>query len=85
MSRILIKVEKDDIKTSKSGNNIMIQCDNNIDLIFTPEALKEIINDYNNIVSDVIGSSIPNPPEPPKDRILREDGKGLVPPKNYRG
>ena len=22
------------------------------------------------------------PPEPPKDRILREDGKGLVPPKN---
>lgn len=35
-------------------------------------------------ISDVIGSSIPKPPEPPKDRILREDGKGLVPPKNYR-
>jgi hypothetical protein len=29
-------------------------------------------------------SSIPKPPEPPKDRILREDGKGLIPPKNYR-
>ena len=28
---------------------------------------------------------LPPPPEPPKDRILREDGKGLVPPKNYRG
>lgn len=23
-------------------------------------------------------------PQPPKDRILREDGKGLVPPKNYQ-
>ena len=53
MARILIKVEKDDVKTSKLGNNIMVQCDNNIDLIFTPEALEELINDYNNIVSDV--------------------------------
>ena len=35
-------------------------------------------------ISGVIGSSIPKPPEPPKDRILREDGKGLIPPKNYR-
>lgn len=52
MARILIKVEKDDVKTSKLGNNIMVQCDNNIDLIFTPEALEELINDYNNIVSD---------------------------------
>jgi hypothetical protein len=32
----------------------------------------------------VSGSFIPKPPEPPKDRVLREDGKGLVPPKNYR-
>ena len=35
-------------------------------------------------ISDVIGSSIPKPPEPPKNRIIHEDGKGLVPPKNYR-
>jgi hypothetical protein len=52
MARILIKVEKEDVKTSKLGNNIMVQCDNNIDLIFTPEALQELINDYNNIISD---------------------------------
>jgi hypothetical protein len=52
MARIFIKVEKDDVKTSKLGNNIMVQCDNNIDLIFTPEALQELINDYNNIISD---------------------------------
>jgi len=52
MARILIKVEKDDVKTSKLGNNIMVQCDNNIDLIFTLEALQELIDDYNNIISD---------------------------------
>lgn len=52
MARILIKVEKDDVNTSKVGNNVMIQCENNIDLIFTHEALEELINDYNNIVSD---------------------------------
>lgn len=49
MARILIKVEKDDVKTSKIGNNIMVQCDNNIDLIFTHESLEELINDYNEI------------------------------------
>lgn len=48
---------------------------------------KKIIKDYETKqlnISGVIGSSIPKPPEPPKDRILREDGKGLVPPKNDR-
>jgi hypothetical protein len=52
MARILIKVESNDVKTSKLGNNIMVQCDNNIDLVFTPEALQELINDYNNIISN---------------------------------
>lgn len=27
---------------------------------------------------------IPQPPQPPKCRIFREDGKGLVPPENYQ-
>ena len=49
MARILIKIEINDIKTSKMGNNIMVQCDNNIDLIFTHEALQDLINDYNNM------------------------------------
>ena len=52
MADILIKIEKDDIRTSKSGNNIIVQCNNNIDLIFTPEAIEELIKDYNNIVSN---------------------------------
>ena len=46
MAKFMIKVEHSDIKTCKLGKNIMIQCENNIDLIFTPEAMKEIINDF---------------------------------------
>jgi hypothetical protein len=52
MARIIIEVEKDDIKISKLHNNICVYCDNNIDLIFTPEAIEELINDYKNILSD---------------------------------
>lgn len=48
----MIKVEKEDVKTAKLGYNIMVQCDNNIDIIFTPEAIEELINDYNNIITD---------------------------------
>ena len=49
MSKILIKLEKEDIKTSVLGENILIECNNNIDIIFTKEALVELINDYDQI------------------------------------
>ena len=49
MARILIKIEKDDVITSKLGNNIQIKCDNNIDIVFSPEALEELLNDYYSI------------------------------------
>lgn len=49
MADILIKLEKDDIRTSNLGKNIMVQCKNNIDLVFTPEALEELISDYKTI------------------------------------
>ena len=52
MAKLMIKVEKEDVKTAKLGNNIMVQCDNNIDLIFTSEAIEELISDYNNIIAD---------------------------------
>ena len=55
MANITIKIEKNDVKTSKLGNNVMINCENNINLIFTPEALEELINDYNNIICDENG------------------------------
>jgi len=49
MANIIIKMELDDIKTCKLGNNIMIETKNNIDIIFTSEAIEELINDYNSI------------------------------------
>lgn len=52
MANFTIKIEKEDIKISEIGNNIMINCENNINLIFTREALEELINDYNDIKKD---------------------------------
>jgi hypothetical protein len=49
MANILLKINKEDIKTSKLGLNIMINCENNIDLVFTPESIEELIKDYNQI------------------------------------
>ena len=47
MASILIKIEKEDIKTSILGKNILIQCKNNIGIVFTPESIEELIDDYN--------------------------------------
>lgn len=52
MARMLIKVEKDDVNTAKLGNNIMVETKDNIDLILTPEAMEELISDYNHIISN---------------------------------
>lgn len=52
MARMLIKVEKDDVNTSKLGENIIIETKDNIDLILTPEAMEELINDYDHIISN---------------------------------
>jgi len=43
--RLLIKIELDDIKTYKLGDNFLIQGSDNIDIIITPKALKELITD----------------------------------------
>lgn len=51
MAKIMIKIEKDDIKTSRMGCNIMVNCDG-IDLIFTPESIEELTNDYNGILEE---------------------------------
>jgi hypothetical protein len=52
MARIIIKVEKDDIKVSELGECFFVECNNNIALIITQEALKELVDDYNTIVSE---------------------------------
>lgn len=45
-----------------------------IEIVGKISAIEEINKDNN----------IPKPPQPPKCRIFREDGKGLVPPENYQ-
>ena len=48
MAKIIIRIEKDDIKTNKLGENIIINCEN-VDIIFTIEAIEELIKDYGTI------------------------------------
>jgi hypothetical protein len=51
MGKIIIKLEKDDIKVSELGECFFVECNNNIALIITLEALKELVDDYNTIIS----------------------------------
>ena len=42
----IFKIEKEDIKTSKIGVNIMISINDNTQIVFSRDALDELINDY---------------------------------------
>jgi hypothetical protein len=46
MAKIIIKVEKEDVHTSKMGINYMIDIDDLVSLVFSSEAIEELINDY---------------------------------------
>ncbi len=45
----ILKIEKEDIKTSKIGCNIRIAIDEKTEIIFSRDALDELINDYQEI------------------------------------
>ena len=45
----IIKIEREDILTSRIGNNVKVQIDEKISLIFTPEAIDELYADYSMI------------------------------------
>lgn len=49
MAKLMIKLKVSDITTSKLGENIMIQCENDIDIILTQGAINELIKDYETI------------------------------------
>ncbi|MBC7652327.1 MAG: hypothetical protein H7101_11315 [Deinococcales bacterium] len=42
----IFKIEKEDIKTCKIGENIQIVIDEKCQIIFSREALNEILDDY---------------------------------------
>lgn len=48
MAKFIIKLEKEDINTSKLGENYLINT-NGVHIIFTPDALFELMNDYEKI------------------------------------
>jgi ribosomal protein S15P/S13E len=49
MAKIMVKIEKEDVKTTIIGLNIEVYVNDNFSLVFSPEALDELINDYNNL------------------------------------
>jgi len=49
MPKIIIKIDKEDINTSLLGQNVELKLNENISIIFSPEALDELINDYGNL------------------------------------
>ena len=49
MAKIIIKIEKEDIKTTLLGNNVELQIDEKFIIVFSPEAIEELINDYGNL------------------------------------
>lgn len=48
MAKFIVKLDVNDIITSKLGENYIIQA-GGVDVIFTPQALDELIKDYKNI------------------------------------
>ena len=52
MAKTIIKLEKEDIVTNKLGINIVVHCENGLDIIFSEEAIQELINDYHNLISE---------------------------------
>lgn len=49
MAKIIIKIRKEDVKTTMIGLNIEVYINDNFSLVFSPEALDELINNYNNL------------------------------------
>ena len=45
----ILKLEKEDIKTSKIGCNVRIAIDEKTEIVFSRDALDELINDYEEI------------------------------------
>lgn len=49
----IIKIEKEDIITSRIGMNILVKIDEKCSLILTPDSIDELIKDYIEIKKDI--------------------------------
>jgi len=50
MALIIVKIEKEDVSTFQVGINVGIRLKNNIEIVFSREALEELLSDYSEIV-----------------------------------
>jgi len=53
MAKHIVKLEKEDIKTTRMGLNFIIQADG-LDIVFSKEALIEFVNDCREFVDDLL-------------------------------
>lgn len=51
--KTLIKIEKEDVLVSRIGVNVEIHIDPKISLVFTIDALDELISDYSEIKKEI--------------------------------
>lgn len=56
--KTIIKVEKDDIITSRIGCNVEVQVDEKFSIVFSPEALDELVKDYTEIKAEIESLSV---------------------------
>lgn len=73
MATTMIKIEKEDVTTNKIGENFMITCKNDLQLIFTEEAIKELIQDYDMLTTHTDPYSGVKPNDKFKDSQLQPD------------
>jgi hypothetical protein len=55
--KTLIKIEKDDISTNRLGINVEVQVDEKLSLVFSLEALDELVKDYSSIKTEILNIS----------------------------
>lgn len=51
--KTVIKIEKADISTNRIGMNVEVQIDSKLSLVFTTEALDELMKDFKEIKEEI--------------------------------
>jgi hypothetical protein len=52
MAKTIIKIEVEDIKTSFLGENIELKIDDKLSIVFSRQALDELVIDYTNLKAE---------------------------------
>ena len=66
MAKLIIKLDKDDIKISRLGDVYLLNCQNDIDVILTKDAYDELYSDYLQLMKEEDVSGKNSPPKETK-------------------